>query len=182
MRLMQWQDIAQATEIDQEAFPTMIPPTNFRRELRSPLSHYIVACEGGEAKEEAQGMQYVLGFAGFWIMAGEAHIVNIAVRQSYRRQGIGELLLISLIDLAIEMDTSLITLEVRASNTAAQELYRKYGFIVKGFRRGYYSDDREDAVIMSLEDLDSASFHEGLNQLKQAHSRKWGIGLHQLAR
>jgi ribosomal-protein-alanine N-acetyltransferase len=188
VRLMQWEDITQVTEIDREAFPTMLPSTNFQRELKSPLSHYIVACDEGEVidepelKEEAQGKQYIFGFAGFWMMAGEAHIVNFAVRQSYRRQGIGELLLISLIDLAMEMKAHLITLEVRASNTAAQELYLKYGFTVKGIRRGYYSNDREDAVIMTLEDVDSVLFREQLNQLKQAHSRKWGIALHKIAR
>ncbi len=188
VRLMQWEDITQVAEIDREAFPTMLPSTNFQRELKSPLSHYIVTCDEGEAidqskaKEEAQGKQYIFGFAGFWMMAGEAHIVNFAVRQSYRRQGIGELLLISIIDLAMEMNSNLITLEVRASNTAAQELYLKYGFTVKGLRRGYYSDDREDAVMMTLEDVGSVSFQEQLNQLKQAHSRKWGIALHQVIR
>jgi ribosomal-protein-alanine N-acetyltransferase len=140
-----------------------------------------VACDREGAKEDAKVKQYIFGFAGFWMMAGEAHIVNFAVRQSYRRQGIGELLLISLIDLAMEMNSNIVTLEVRASNTVAQELYRKYGFIVKGLRRGYYSDDREDAVIMTLEDVDSVSFQEQLNQLKQAHSRKWGIILHKIA-
>jgi len=133
-------------------------------------------------EEAAPGRPYIAGFAGFWIMAGEAHIVNLAVRQPYRRQGIGELLLISLIGLAIEMNAHLITLEVRASNTAAQGLYGKYSFTVKGLRRGYYSDDREDAVIMTVEDVDSASFQACLNQLKKAHSRKWGLALYQIAR
>jgi len=82
----------------------------------------------------------------------------------------------------MEMKAHLITLEVRASNTAAQELYLKYGFTVKGIRRGYYSNDREDAVIMTLEDVDSVLLREQLNQLKQAHSRKWGIALHKIAR
>ncbi len=180
------EDIAQVTEIDREAFLTMMPATNFQRELRSPLSHYIVACheertvDQSGIKEAAPGRPYIVGFAGFWIMAGEAHIVNIAVRQPYRRQGIGELLLISLIELAIEMNAHLITLEVRASNTAAQGLYGKYSFTAKGLRRGYYSDNREDAVIMTVEDIDSASFQEKLKELKKAHSRKWGIALFRL--
>lgn len=209
VRLMCWEDITQVTEIDREAFPTMVPPTNYQRELKSPIAHYIVAYDDARTINEAEAetawkeanqslglisrllfrnkvappsRQYVAGFAGLWIMAGEAHIINIAVRQSYRRKGLGELLLISLIDLAGELNSFLITLEVRASNTAAQSLYHKYGFSQTGLRRGYYSDDKEDAVIMTVENIDSASFRERLNRLKQAHSQKWGIALYQISR
>ena len=114
--LMRQQDVAQVTEIDREAFSAMMPPVNFQRELGNKLAHYIVAYDdaktSGESGEEEAG-HYVAGFAGFWLMAGEAHIVNIAVRQPYRRRGIGELLLISLIDLALETKANLVTLEVR---------------------------------------------------------------------
>ncbi|MFB0558976.1 MAG: ribosomal protein S18-alanine N-acetyltransferase [Dehalococcoidales bacterium] len=126
--------------------------------------------------------EYVIGFTGFWIMADEAHITNIAVREQYRRQGIGEFLLIAIVDLATELNAGTITLEVRASNTAAQGLYLKYGFTQTGLRRGYYLDNREDAVLMSIENITSASFQAHLRQLKQTHSRKWGIPLYQIAR
>ena len=128
------------------------------------------------------GEEYIIGFAGFWIMADEAHLTNIAVREQYRRQGMGEMLLISCIDLAAELKAHFFTLEVRASNTAAQNLYRKYGFAQTGLRRGYYIDNREDAVLMSTETIASASFQAHLQQLKQAHSRKWGIALYQVVR
>ena len=128
------------------------------------------------------GKEYIIGFVGFWIMADEAHITNIAVRQLYRRQGIGELLLISTIDLATELNAHIITLEVRASNNAAQNLYHKYGFTQTGLRHGYYVDNKEDAVLMSAENITSASFQVHLQRLKQAHSRKWGIALYQIAR
>jgi ribosomal-protein-alanine N-acetyltransferase len=114
------------------------------------------------------------------MMADEAHIVNIAVMHSYRRQGIGELLLIHLIDLAMEKNVSIITLEVRASNTIAQSLYLKYGFAIKGVRRGYYSDDKEDAVIMTAEDIKSALFQTNLNKLRKDYSRRWGIAPYQI--
>ena len=127
------------------------------------------------------GRQYIFGFAGFWIIAGEAHITNIAVREKHRRQGIGELLLISLIDLATELDAHIITLEVRASNTAAQSLYSKYGFTQVGVRRGYYTDNREDGVLMSLENITSAPVQANLQRLKQAHSLKWRIAAYQVA-
>jgi len=128
------------------------------------------------------GKEYIVGFAGLWILAGEAHITNIAVRELYRRQGIGELLLISGIDMAAELNAGIITLEVRVSNTAAQNLYQKYDFAHVGLRRGYYTDNREDAVLMSTENITSASFQAHLNQLKQAHSRRWGIALYQVVR
>ena len=128
------------------------------------------------------GTEYIIGFAGFWIMADEAHITNIAVRELYHHQGIGELLLISTIDLATELNAGIITLEVRASNTAALNLYHKYGLARTGLRRGYYIDDREDAVLMSAENISSAPFQAHLNRLKQAHCRKWGIALYQIAR
>jgi len=119
-------------------------------------------------------LERVLGFASIWVMADEAHLTNIAVRLSHRRQGIGELLLISIIELAAELKADFLTLEVRASNIPAQELYKKYGFTQVGLRRGYYTDNREDAVVMSTESLSSPSFRERFPQLKEAYLRRYG--------
>lgn len=187
VRLMREEDIAQVTEIDREAFPTQWPPVDFRHELDSWLAHYIVV---GEDKPEVTtakkiepppiGKEYILGFAGFWMMADEAHITSIAVRKIHRRQGIGELLLISMIDLATRLNARNLTLEVRASNLAAQNLYRKYGFVQVGVRRGYYTDNKEEAVLMSTENIASASFQSRLNELKKAYSQRWGITLYQV--
>ena len=126
--------------------------------------------------------QYVTGFAGFWIMADEAHIISLAVRKTLCRRGIGELLLIATIDLIAQLKARIITLEVRASNTAALSLYRKYGFIQVGLRRAYYIENKEDAILMSTENITSTSFQARLQQLKQSHSRRWGIPLYQIAR
>jgi ribosomal-protein-alanine N-acetyltransferase len=117
--------------------------------------------------------EYVIGFAGIWVMVDEAHITNIAMRESYRRQGVGELLLLSIIDMAIKLSAHYITLEVRASNTAAQSLYLKHGFRQTGLRRGYYTDNSEDAILMTTENTTSTTFQAHLQQLKQAHSSKW---------
>ena len=215
VRLMRREDIAQVTEVDREAFPTLSPPVNYERELGNRLAHYIVACdeEGRTEKSEEEdplekepsgltfrvrrlfnynrffghelpksGKQYIIGFAGFWIMTWEAHLTSIAVRELHRRQGIGELLLISVINLAAELNARIITLEVRVSNTTAQGLYYKYGFVQTGLRRNYYIDDREDAVIMSTENITSVPFQAHLQRLKQAHSRRWGIALYQIVR
>jgi ribosomal-protein-alanine N-acetyltransferase len=160
LRPMKAEDIPQVTAIDREAFPTLWPPANYDHELKNGLAHYIVASDDGSS--------YVLGFAGIWLLADEAHITNIAVREKRRRRGIGERLLIAIIELAIELGAKLITLEVRASNTDAQKLYARYGFVRVGRRRGYYTDNREDAVLMSIEDAPAAKAR--LEQLKQAHA------------
>jgi ribosomal-protein-alanine N-acetyltransferase len=162
LRLMKQEDVPQVTEIDREAFPTLWPPANYERELKNGLAHYIVAGD--------EGGQYITGFAGLWMLVDEAHITNIAVREKHRRQGIGEALLIAIIELAIELGAQLITLEVRASNTEAQKLYSKYGFVRVGLRRGYYTDNREDAVLMSIEDVKSATAK--LERLKRAHAEE----------
>jgi len=183
VRLMHEEDIAQVAEIDHEAFPKQWPPANYRRELHGWLAHYVVACDDSDTDGESAPLdrEYILGFASFWIMADEAHITNIAVRKTHRRRGIGELLLISMIGLATELHTRNFTLEVRASNTAAQNLYSKYDFNQVGLRRGYYTDNKEDAVLMSIEYITSPSFQSRLTQLKKAHSHKYGIALYQVA-
>ncbi len=119
--------------------------------------------------------QRILGFVGIWFMANEAHIANIAVREAYRQRGVGELLLISVIKLAIEHNARFITLEVRFTNKAAQALYKKYGFVDVGTRRAYYTDNREDALLMTADGITSAPFEENFLRLSQAYARKWEI-------
>ncbi len=126
----------------------------------------------GNGSRRSDG-QHIIGFAGIWVLADEAHITNIAVRKRYQRQGLGELLLIAISDLARQMKASVITLEVRISNTPAQDLYRKYGFTEVGTRRAYYTDNREDALIMTTDNINSDTFQARLQQLKQAHSARW---------
>jgi ribosomal-protein-alanine N-acetyltransferase len=114
----------------------------------------------------------ILGYGGFWIMADEAHISTIAVRSEHRRRGVGELLLVAMMDRATELNAEVMTLEVRVSNTTAQNLYRKYGFHQVGLRRGYYSDNREDALIMTTDPIISASFQGQLRRLRWALREK----------
>lgn len=128
------------------------------------------------------GREYVVGFAGIWIMADEAHVTSIAVRNAYLGRGIGELLLLSVINLTIELNVHLLTLEVRRSNTIAQSLYNKYGFTQVGVRRGYYSDNYEDGLLLSTEDITGDGFQARLEQLKQAHGQKWGTALYEIGR
>lgn len=128
----------------------------------------------GEERVPAGQEHLVLGYAGLWFVADEAHLSSIAVHQSYRRQGTGELLLIRCIEIAGEHNASFVTLEVRISNQAAQALYEKYGFAGAGIRRGYYTDNKEDALIMTADRITSASFQSNFQRLKETYVRKWG--------
>jgi ribosomal-protein-alanine N-acetyltransferase len=191
IRPMKLQDIPQVVQIEHEAFPSPWSATNFRYDLLfNRAAQYLVAYRELSEIERRESWlkglishlfskneeQLILGYAGLWFMADDAHLVNIAVREGYRRQGIGEHLLISAIDIAMERNASVITLEVRPSNKVAQALYRKYGFIEVGVRRGYYYDTKEDALLMSIEKISSASFQSRFERLKQAYAYKIGQG------
>lgn len=117
---------------------------------------------------------YIAGFAGLWFVLDEAHVVTIGLREVDRRKGIGELLLISGIEQAVENDSRVVTLEVRKSNTVAIELYRKYGFQEVGLRRRYYSDNGEDAVIMTTPPVQSDDYQAHFTRLVEQHAEKWG--------
>lgn len=124
--------------------------------------------------EEEQGpTQYIVGAVGFWLVLDEAHITTIGVRKSYQRKGIGELLLIKAIELAQELGAQVVTLEVRITNLGPQALYEKYGFQRVGSRRGYYSDNKEDALIMTTDHITSASYQAKFQLLKEEHTQKW---------
>jgi ribosomal-protein-alanine N-acetyltransferase len=127
----------------------------------------------GDRPPDANG-QYIIGFASIWVMADEVHITNIAVRKDYQRQGIGELLLISIMSLGAELKADIVTLEVRVSNLPAQRLYHKYGFAQVGLRHGYYTDNREDALLMSTGNITSAPFQAQFRKLKRAYAQKYG--------
>lgn len=198
IRPMRLEDISQVAQIERESFPSPWSATNFRYELLFNRSaRYFVACgplpenasQGSsrldmlisrvqrlfsKSKEQAIDDQWVVGYAGLWFMSDEAHLTTIAVRESYQQQGLGELLLISAIELAMERNAQFITLEVRPSNVAAQALYRKYGFTEVGVRHGYYYDTGEDALLMATGKITSPSFQEQFQRLKQAHAERRG--------
>jgi len=108
-------------------------------------------------------------------MVDEAHITTIAVRTAYRGQGIGELLLVGLIEIAYSINSHWLTLEVRVTNTVAQNLYQKYGFRQVGVRPRYYSDNNEDAYVMWTDPLDSPGFHAILARRREELAEKLGL-------
>jgi ribosomal-protein-alanine N-acetyltransferase len=138
-------DLEAVRAIDRASFPTPAKAGLYRHEVEdNPLAHYQVLLREGEEGETA-----VIGYAGFWMMADEAHVSTIAVLPAARRRGLGELLLLNLLHLAGREAATLATLEVRRRNTAAQALYRKYRFQIVGERPNYYRDTGEDALLMT---------------------------------
>ncbi len=204
VRQMTREDLEDVTEIDREAFATQWPPADYGYEFRNRMAHYVVVCDSATSVERPTlpphrstlgrlldrvfghrpsplrkppaAAHYILGFAGFWVMAGEAHVTSIAVRAQHRRKGLGEMLLISVLDLALELQAEVVTLECRLSNTGAQNLYTKFGFNRVGERRRYYldrgpsGDTREDAVIMTTDSIRTDQFQDLLRRLKDARA------------
>jgi len=172
LRYLRQEDIAQVTEIDLACFPTMMPVPNYLTELSNPLAHYIVLADDSLVSAERSGTT-IPGFSGIWMMAGEAHVINIAVRPERRQEGWGELLFIGLFQLARRLKAIMLTLEVRVSNKAAQQLYAKYGLTERGCRRAYYTDNREDALIMTLDDPGCPAYDAALSSLRQEYTLRW---------
>ncbi|TME32736.1 MAG: ribosomal-protein-alanine N-acetyltransferase [Chloroflexi bacterium] len=150
-------DIDGVQEVERASFPVPWPANAFRHELtQNKNARYLVAREGGR----------IVGYAGLWLMVDEAHITTFAVHPDSRRQRIGERLLVRVFEMAAALNAEWLTLEVRASNLAAQKLYEKYGFRRAGVRRRYYSDNNEDALIMWTERLRERPVRERLAKLK----------------
>ena len=117
---------------------------------------------------------FLSGFLGIWYMVDDAHIVSVGVRSSHRSQGIGELLLISALEQATLRNARAATLEVRVSNQVAQNLYTKYGFKEKGLRKRYYSDNGEDALIMTTSPIQNVDYQQMFRRLVESHEQRWG--------
>ena len=154
---MQLDDLEAVHQIELASFSSPWPPNAYRSELETNrLASYLVARAGDE----------IVAYGGMWLMVDEAHITTFAVHPAWRRQRIGERLLLAFLDLAVGRFAREATLEVRLSNIAARRLYEKYGFRPVGLRPRYYSDDGEDALIMTTEPLADARFRERIARLR----------------
>jgi ribosomal-protein-alanine N-acetyltransferase len=159
---MRLEDVPAVHEIERLSFRTPWPAYAFEQELRgNRLARYLVARAGDR----------VVAFAGLWLMVDEAHITTFSVHPDWRRQGVGRQLLLSLFELAASLGAARMTLEVRAGNLAAQALYRGFGFAVAGERKRYYTDDGEDALIMTTPDLSSTEVREMLEVERRRGTR-----------
>ncbi len=117
-------------------------------------------------------LRSVTGYAGLWLMTDESHITTIAVDPDFQGNGIGELLLVALIDRSQQIGARWLTLEVRVSNTGAQKLYEKYTFKEMGLRRRYYSDNGEDALVMWTDPIESDTFQSTLARNREALTQR----------
>src|SRR3989440_2393468 len=195
-------DVPRVIEIERLAYPSTWPPSAYRKELQdNRWAHYIVLRDRKVAEEHLAtpvqdnekprrffplslfpgrstataprpDLASIIGFAGLWLMVDEAHITTIAMHPDYRRRGLGEFLLVSLIDIAYTIGAKWVTLEVRVSNYAAQNLYRKYGFREAGLRHRYYSDNQEDALIMWTDEIHSPAYKQKFQGLKAELMKK----------
>jgi len=152
-------DVVQVLRIEREAFPTQWPADAFYNELgTNRLAHYFVGRRCGE----------IVAYGGIWAILEDAHVTTIAVDERHRGRGFGELMLVHLIDEALSRGASWMTLEVRESNAVAQNLYRKYGFTTVTARKGYYSDNNENALVMWAGSLKSELYKNRLAALREA--------------
>lgn len=163
---------APVSELGDGSLGTWPPPgltglvQRVRRHLHKEPSVEADAPPGGES---------IVGFVGLWFMVNDAHIVTIAVAEAERRRGIGELLLIAAIELSQRRDQDSVTLECRVGNTVAQALYEKYAFERTGLRKRYYTDNNEDALIMTTPPIQSEAYRERFERLRAEHRAQHGI-------
>jgi ribosomal-protein-alanine N-acetyltransferase len=195
-------DVPRVVEIERLAYPSTWPPSAYRKELQdNRWAHYIVLRDRQIGQESVSAsivesekprrffslsflpgrttttvpspdLASIVGFAGLWLMVDEAHVTTIAMHPNFRRKGLGEYMLASLIEIAYDIGARWVTLEVRVTNYNAQNLYRKYGFSEAGVRHRYYSDNQEDALIMWTEEINSPAYKERFHELKQELMRK----------
>jgi ribosomal-protein-alanine N-acetyltransferase len=153
-------DVPHVHRIESASFPVPWPDYAFRQELQSNrLAHYLVVRAGRET----------VAYGGMWMMVDEAHITTFAVLPQWRRHGIGGRLMVELMHLANDLGARVATLEVRLSNQPARALYHRFGFRPVGIRPRYYSDNGEDALIMTTEPLSSAQMRTQLAELEERY-------------
>ncbi len=192
---MDLDDVPQVLEVDRESYSLPWPASAYRREiLHNRNARYFVLRETEDAANDGEVNHderprfpfgffrrpvrsdgtpvdrtgSILGYAGMWLMLDEAHITTIAMRTTWRGKGLGELLLASLIETAFDVGAHRVTLEVRVSNEPAQKLYRKYGFSQEGVRPRYYSDNNEDAYIMTTGSIRDDAYRATFEDLVKA--------------
>jgi ribosomal-protein-alanine N-acetyltransferase len=193
-------DIDQVVELDRLSFPIAWSARTYQHEIVHNDSSTMVVIQEADAAPVHKGnggeqagwlprlliperRPYVplLGYAGFWTIADEAHISTIAVHPDWRGHKLGELQIWFMVQEAIRKGAGVVTLEVRVGNQVAINLYRKYGFTIVGRRKGYYRDNGEDAHIMALTPLDAA-LQARLERFKRTLSRTLIIELGSLTR
>jgi len=153
---MREEDIAQIQTIEREIFRTPWPRNAYYRELHHNRSAYYLVLRRDDD---------VIGYAGLWKMSDEAHITTVGVKAAEQGKGYGHALMAALIQRAYELGSRWLTLEVRPSNDVAVRLYEKFGFKVIGRRRGYYTDNNEDAIVMWSDSIHTPGFKRRFKEI-----------------
>ncbi|HEY8298640.1 MAG TPA: ribosomal protein S18-alanine N-acetyltransferase [Candidatus Baltobacteraceae bacterium] len=152
-------DIKEVMRIEAQSFATTWPENAFHNELHeNKLAHYFV----GRIDDR------IVAYGGIWVILEDSHVTTIAVTPEYRGRKFGEYLLLHMLEVAIDRGASWMTLEVREGNAGAQALYRKYGFTTVSTRKGYYSDNNENAFVMWAGNLKSELYRNRLRVLRAA--------------
>jgi len=160
-------DLPTVLQIETLSFASSWPQNAFASEIRdNRLAHYFVGRMDGR----------IVAYGGIWVILEDSHVTTIAVHPDYRGKKLGEELLIHLLHEAIATGASWITLEVRESNEVAQKLYRKYGFTVVSTRRGYYSDNNENALVMWAGNLKGPLYAARLRVLRETLAQDIAAG------
>lgn len=143
IRKIREEDVAQIHEIEKLCFAMPWSEESILHDVKENVVARWLVMDDGEGN--------VLAYAGMWFVLDEAHICNVAVHPDHRGKGYGKQIFLALEALARENSMSMMTLEVRRSNTVAQNLYHACGFLDVGYRKRYYEDNKEDALIMYKE-------------------------------
>jgi ribosomal-protein-alanine N-acetyltransferase len=187
-------DLPHVRQIERQSFSTPWSATVLRHELRHHAARYLVARAAVDVvavpvptprrgwlgrlldqiapREPAPSPHPITGYAGVCREGHVGHVTVLAVAPRWRRRGVGELLLQGLIDAATELRVESLILEVRVSNLAAQHLYERYGFVVTARHQRYYTDNREDALVMATGPLRDADYQAWLAERRHAVRRR----------
>ena len=166
LELMREADISTVQEIEREIFATPWPRNAYYRELASRSSaHYVILRQEGnvEKPESFRASELdpsIIGYGGMWRMYDEAHVTTIGVRRDLQHRGYGRALFAGLVQAAYDMGAKWVTLEVRTTNENAMRMYEAFGFKVIGRRKGYYTDNGEDAIVMWSDSIHSPRFRK----------------------
>ena len=150
--------LRQVLAIDKLVYPRPWSAALFKQELASRDRVHLAALVDDE----------LVGHAGLMLLHDEGHVSTVAVHPDWQRRGVARRLMIELSRAAIERGMVALTLEVRVSNKAAQELYRQFGYAPAGVRRNYYTDVEEDALVMWATGIQEPDYAERLDQLESA--------------
>ncbi|MDD4310946.1 MAG: ribosomal protein S18-alanine N-acetyltransferase [Eubacteriales bacterium] len=154
VRPMERKDVNRVHEIECTCFRSPWSKLALAGELRNEVAHYLVM--------ESDGV--ICGYGGMWLLFEEAHVTNVAIMPEYRGKGCGKRLMLAMMRHAVKQGAEKMTLEVREGNMVAQHLYARLGFEQNGFRKGYYSDTGEGALILWNEDI-----QQTINRERQAN-------------